>query len=159
MKSLIIANWKCNPSTLREAKLLFNSLKRGLKKLRNIEVVICPPFLYLSSFKFRVPSFKLGAQDVFWEERGAYTGEISLLMLKNIGVKYVIIGHSERRRILRETDEMINKKIKATLNNKLKPILCIGETEEERKEGKTFKILENQIKKALFQIPKSKVRI
>ncbi|PIR89910.1 triose-phosphate isomerase [bacterium (Candidatus Gribaldobacteria) CG07_land_8_20_14_0_80_33_18] len=158
MRSLIIANWKCNPSTFKEAKILFNSLKKRLKKIRNVEVVICPPFVYLSSSKFQVLSFKLGAQDVFWEERGAFTGEISSKMLKDLGVEYIILGHSERRQILKETDEMINKKIKATLNNKLKSILCIGETEEERKEGKTFEILKNQIEKALSNLQTYKLR-
>lgn len=128
-KILIIANWKMNPESLKKAKLLFNSIENKIKNVKNIEVVICPSFIYLSSFKFQVSSFELGAQDCFWENPpaggGAYTGEISPLMLKDLGIKYVIIGHSERRRYLRETDEMINKKIKAVLAAKLKPILCI----------------------------------
>ena len=89
----------------------------------------------------------MGAQDLFWEEKGAFTGEISPLMLKNLGCEYVIIGHSERRK-LGETDEMINKKIKAAIKAKLKPILCIGETEMGRKSGRTFEVLKNQLKKA-----------
>jgi len=113
MKPLIVANWKMNPSTLKEAKLLFNRVKKA-------GGVICPPFVYLSTLKAN------GAQDVFWEEKGAYTGEVSPLMLKNMGVTYVIIGHSERRKYFRESDEMIKKKLKAVLKLNLRPILCIN---------------------------------
>jgi triosephosphate isomerase len=147
---LIVANLKCNPTTLKEAKFLFNSIRKGLRNFKNVEVVICPPFIYLPIV--HRSSFKLGAQDCFWEEKGAFTGEISPKMLKNLGVKYVIIGHSERRQILKETDEMINKKLKAVIKAKLRPILCIGETEKERKKGKTFQVLKSQIKKALSGI-------
>jgi len=148
MEKLIVGNWKCNPTSLNEAKKLFNSVKKGLRNIKNAEVVICPPFSYLSLISpFLVPrsSFKLGAQDCFWEEKGAFTGEISPLMLKDLNCQYVILGHSERR-ILGETDEIINKKLKAVLKAKLTPILCIGETAKERKKGKTFKVLKNQLK-------------
>jgi triosephosphate isomerase len=146
---LIVANWKCNPTTLKEANFLFNSIRKGLRNFKNIEVVICPPFIYLP-IVHRSP-FKLGAQDCFWEEKGAFTSQISPLMLKDLGCEYVIIGHSERR-ALGETDEMINKKLKAVIKAKLRPILCIGETEKERKKGKTFQVLKSQIKKALSGI-------
>lgn len=112
MKPLIIANWKMNPQSFKEAKLLFNAVK-------NSGGVICPPFVYLSSLKAS------GAQDVFWEEKGAFTGEVSPLMLKNLGVKYVIVGHSERRKYLKETNEIIVEKLKVALKVGLKPILCI----------------------------------
>jgi len=118
MKLLIVANWKCHPKTLREAKLLFNSIIKGVKDI-DAEVVICPPFVYLPVLK------ATGAQDVFWENEGAYTGEISPAMLKNLGLKYVIVGHSERRKYRGETDVMINQKVKASLAQGLKPILCI----------------------------------
>jgi triosephosphate isomerase len=151
MKTLIVANWKCNPITLKGAKLLLDSVKRGIKKIKNVEVVICPPFLYLLEFlsRWRKSQISFGAQDCFWEDSGAFTGEISPSMLKDLGCEYVIVGHSERRRYFEETDEMINKKIKAAIKIGLKPILCIGETEGERKQGKTFKILKNQIQKSL----------
>ncbi len=129
MKSLIVANWKMNPSTLVGAKKLFNSIKRGVKNIKNIEVVICPPFVWLSNLLMSKPytlNPKLGAQDCFWEQTGDYTGEVSAAMLKDAGVKYAIIGHSERRRYLKEADEMINKKIKAALAGGLKPILCVA---------------------------------
>lgn len=127
MKFLIIANWKCNPATLTEARRLFNSIKKGIKKFKNTETAICPPFVFLPllTSKTQNPKPKLGGQDCFWEKSGAFTGEISPKMLKNLGCEYVIIGHSERRKYQKETDEMINKKTKAALNSGLKPILCI----------------------------------
>jgi triosephosphate isomerase len=150
MKLLIVANWKMNPENLKKAKLLFMEFKKGMKDVRNVEVVICPPFVYLSELiASKSCDLKFGAQDCFWEEKGAFTGEISPKMLKDLGVEYVIVGHSERRKILGETDEMINKKLKAAIKAKLKPILCIGETEKERTSGKTFQVLKNQLKKAL----------
>lgn len=112
MKPLVVANWKMNPRTLAEAKKLFNAVK-------NSGAVICPPFVYLSSLRAN------GAQDVFYEQTGAFTGEISSVMLKNLGIKYVIIGHSERRKYQKETNKMIEKKLKAALKTGLKPILCI----------------------------------
>jgi triosephosphate isomerase len=155
---LIVANWKMNPQSLNEAKKLFNSVKNWIKRnsdiLQNVRIIICPPFVYLSNiassnFQYQTSNISLGAQDLFWEEKGAFTGEISPRMLKNLGVEYVIVGHSERRKILGESDEMINKKLKAAIKSKLKPIFCIGETEKERKSDKTFQVLKNQIKKAL----------
>ncbi|HUX35858.1 MAG TPA: triose-phosphate isomerase [Candidatus Paceibacterota bacterium] len=128
MRKLIVANWKMNPVSLKEALRLFERTQIYADKARiNAEVVICPPFPYIAPIAERKSQkVKLGAQDDFWENQGAYTGEVSPLMLKNSGVKYVIVGHSERRR-LGETDEMINKKLKAALEARLKPILCVGE--------------------------------
>lgn len=119
MKLLVIANWKMNPQSFSEAKKLFNSVKIETKNVKNTEVVICPPFIYLPVLKSN------GAQNCFWENSGAYTGEISPKMLKDLGCKYVIIGHSERRKYQGETDEMINRKIKTALREKLKVILCV----------------------------------
>ena len=160
MKPLIIANWKCNPTTLKEAKRLFNLVEKGVKNVKNVEVVICPPFVYISSLSASASAkgyggLAFGSQDCFYEEKGAFTGEISALMLKNLGCQYIIIGHSERR-ALGETDEMINKKIKAALKVKLKPILCIGENLRERKQGKTFKVLKKQLQSA-FKNAKSQI--
>jgi len=138
MKPLIVANWKCNPTTLKGAKLLFDSVKKEIKNIKNIEVVLCPPFIYLPILTVhrQVMNIKLGAQDCFWKQQGAFTGEISPLMLKDLGCQYVIIGHSERR-ALGETDEMINKKIRAALKSKLKPILCIDKISQIKKDLKT----------------------
>ncbi len=156
---LIVANWKCNPTTFKRADFLFNSIKKGTKNVKNVEIVICPPFPYLSIISNRprrinsLPDkgslpIKLGAQDCFWEKAGAFTGEISPLMLKDLGCEYVILGHSEKRK-LGESDEIISKKIKAVFEAKMKPILCIGERKNERKEGKTFEIVKKQLKNAL----------
>lgn len=128
MKKLIVANWKMNPLSLKEAKFLLNSvkknIKKNIKKIRNTDIVICPPFVYFSALK---PN---GAQNVFYEEKGAFTGEISPLMLKNFGIKYVIIGHSERRKYQKETKETIKNKIKKALSAGLKPILCIDKVSQ-----------------------------
>ncbi len=150
MKYQIIANWKMNPLLEKEALSLFNSIRKKAEKFKKSEIIICPPFLFLFLFKNKISkNLKIGAQNCFFEEKGAFTGEISLKMLKNFKVEYVILGHSERRRYFGETDEMINKKIKASIKNKINPILCIGETLKERRENKTFKVLERQIKTAL----------
>jgi len=151
MKKLIVANWKMNPATEKEAKKLFESVKRGVKTAKNAEVVICPPFVYLPLFK----GLTLGAQNVFFKEKGAFTGEVSALMLKDLGVKYVILGHSEARKYSNETDEIINKKIKECLLVKLKPILCIGEKEKNKK----FEVLKEQITKDLRGIINHKSKI
>lgn len=115
MKPLIVANWKCNPQTLEEAKLIFDAVK----DIKDGEVIICPPFIYLSALRAN------GAQDAFWEDGGAYTGAIAPTMLKNLGVTHVIVGHSERRKYFKEKNEVIEKKIDALLACGLKPILCI----------------------------------
>jgi len=158
MKPLIVANWKMNPETLKEAKKLFDSVKRGIKNIKKAEVVICPPYVQFSIFNFQFSNnIKLGAQDVFWKKEGAYTGEISPLMLRDAGCQYVIIGHSERRTYFKETDEQVNKKLKAVIEAKMTPILCIGETKEERGLGKTKEILEREIKLGLNKISASKI--
>lgn len=151
--SLIIANWKMH-KTISEAQAFcrdFIVLSRGLKKTT---VVICPPFTALAAVAASLKSsdIKLGAQDVHWEAKGAYTGEISPDQLVDAGCRYVIIGHSERRQILGETDIMIRKKVKAALGAGLIPILCVGETLQERQENKAYEIVEQQITGALKDI-------
>ena len=152
MKFLLVANWKMNPETKKEAKNLFDLIKKGLKNVKNTEVVICAPFPFISILNPRPKILKLGAQNCFWEKSGPFTGEISTLMLKDLNCQYVILGHSERRRYLGETDEMINKKLKAALKANLKPILCIGETEQEKRAGKTKKVLISQLKNAFNRL-------
>jgi triosephosphate isomerase (TIM) len=121
---LIIANWKMNPLRLVEAKKLFDSIKKGTRNIKKVKVVVCPPFIYLPALKAN------GAQDCFWQDPptngGAFTGQISPIMLKNIGCQYVIIGHSEKRKYQKEDDQIINKKLKLSLKAGLKPILCIA---------------------------------
>ncbi len=134
MKRLIIANWKMTPQTAKEAGDNFLAIKKAAGRMKKLDVVICPPFVFLEALSKKAKGISLGSQDVFWENSsagGSFTGEISPHMLKNLGVKYVIIGHSERRKHLGETDEMINKKIKAALRSGLKTILCVGEKERD----------------------------
>jgi len=138
MKTLIIANWKMNPKSLKEAQELFE-VKAGVKKNKNVEVVICPPFMYLPALINK--GLAIGAQNCHWEAQGAYTGEVSPAMLADAGAEYIILGHSERRRYLGETDEIINLKLKAALKARLKPIICIGEKEGEGIES----VVENQL--------------
>ena len=144
MKKIIIANWKMNPPTIKEAKQLFKGVFNAIKKTKKVDVLISAPFVWLPFFK----KAKLCAQNCFWEEKGPYTGEISPKMLKNLGVEYVIIGHSERRNCLGETDEIVNKKLKSALNAELIPILCVGEKKGEDAEI----IIENQLEKDLDKI-------
>lgn len=150
MRKLIIANWKMNPAGQAMAKRLFAGIVSGVRGVYNADVVICPPFIYLSGLDSK--KVKLGAQDIFWADKGAYTGEVSGKMLKSLGVKYVIVGHSERRAHLGETDEMINKKIKAALKLGLKPIFCVGE--KQRKNNDYYVFVKNQIKAGLAKVPK-----
>lgn len=145
-KKIIIANWKMNPSSAEEALRLIRNISSG-RLLGSIELIIAPPFVYLESAKKNLnKEIKLAAQNVSWGERGAYTGEISALMLKNIGCEYVLIGHSERRHKIGETDEMINLKIKAAFKAGLRPILAVGEKEQN---NDIVKIITLQIQSAL----------
>lgn len=154
-KKLIIANWKCNPATLKEAEHLFNALM-GLK-IKNTEVILCPPFVYLKDGFLKEGPWQFGAQDCHWENKGAFTGAVSPLMLKDLGCNYVIIGHSERRKYFKETDEMINLKIKAALKNRLIPVLCVGE--ESRESGEEIdKIVGEELEKDLADIPGTRIQ-
>lgn len=160
MKELIIANWKMNPATAREAARLAKETVRRVKNLKNAEVVIVPPFVFLETVaKILKPITynlkpKLGAQDVFWKNPpaggGAYTGEVSPRQLRSLGVKYVIVGHSERR-ALGEADHQINEKIKAALKDGLKVILCVGEPLIVRRKGRVAakRFVKDQLRKSL----------
>ncbi len=158
MRKLLILNWKMNPVSLKGAEVLFERTWTNMRLARTeAEAVVCPPFVWLSDLSERVRgNLKLGAQDIFWENEGAYTGEISSAMLKSLGAEYVIVGHSERRINLGETDEMINKKTKAALQAGLKVILCIGENSATRQKGTSAvkKIIEGQLKRDLEGIAK-----
>lgn len=149
MNPLVVANWKMNPSSLAEAKDLFGAIEKGVSDINNTEVVICPPFPYVSEMQNIKRKIKIGSQNCFWEDNGAFTGEISPKMLKDLGIEYVIVGHSERRKYLQETDEMINKKIRAALYANLKPILCIGESAEEKEGGRTKDVILAQLRQDL----------
>ena len=142
---LIAGNWKMN-TTLSEAIELVSEMRPGLEQIDNVEKVICPPFVSLAQIKGLIEgsSMKLGAQNLYFEEKGAYTGEISPLMLAEL-CEFVIVGHSERRHYFNETEDIVDKKVQAALKVGLKPILCIGESLEENEAGKTEEVLTRQL--------------
>jgi len=143
-------NWKMN-KTVGEAIDLVRELKAAISGVKAVEVAVAPPFtaLYAVRKELDGSSIGLAAQNLYWEEKGAFTGEVSPLMLKEVGCHYVIIGHSERRQFFGETDETVNRRIKAALAQGLKVIFCIGETLKEREEGKTFPVIEKQVEGGL----------
>lgn len=142
----IAGNWKMN-KTLSESRELASAIVKASLNLVGSEIVLCPPFTSLQEVAKTIEgsSIQLGAQDIFWEDSGAFTGEISGPMLRDVGCQYVIVGHSERRQIIHENDDVVNLKIKAALRNQLCPILCIGETLEEREKGLTLSRIESQL--------------
>lgn len=152
-KWMVAGNWKMN-STLGEAASLSRAIKEGTGVYKNGDVVLAPPFTALPSVAETIKGSQvsLAAQNMHHEEKGAYTGEISPLMLKDVGCAYVIIGHSERRKYFGETDEVVNIKAKKALSVGLKPIICVGETEEERDKGVTEFVVGIQVKKAFSGI-------
>lgn len=142
-KKIIIANWKENPKTVEEAVSL-------AQEIDSDGLVIAPPLPFLRDVGKNIKKASLGAQDLFWEEQGPYTGEVSGSQLKSLGVSYVIIGHSDRRR-LGETDAMVAKKISAALKDNLIPILCVGESREDHDAGKAAQIVEQEVKAGLVE--------
>lgn len=157
-KKVIAGNWKMNmlPNETIEYIEKFEKL---VKDTQN-EVILCVPYtdLFYALLSAQNTNIKIGAQNMHFAENGAYTGEVSGKMLKSIGVEYVIIGHSERRQYFNETDETVNKKIKAAFENELKPIVCVGETLEQREAGKTAEIITNQTKLALDGLSNEQVK-
>lgn len=128
MKKLIVANWKMNPTSLKEAEKLFNSVKDGVRGIKNVEIVICPPFVYLPILaRLSSEAFGVGGQNCYFEKSGTYTGEVSAVMLRDIGCKYVIVGHSERKKHFGETNDIINKKVRSALKEGLGVVLAVGE--------------------------------
>lgn len=156
-KKMIVGNWKMNPTTLEEAKRLFKSIKNDADTLKATDVVLCPPFVYIPALlnTRTETSVSIGAQDVYFEEQGSFTGEVSPLMLKDLGVTHVIIGHSERR-ARGETDESISKKVLLALEHGLRPILCVGEKERDE-QGGHLETLKQQIKDSLNNVPKKHI--
>ncbi len=142
---LIIANWKLNPSSPVDAEKL--AKESDIKDL-----IIAPPFPFLEFVAAMIKKATLGAQDLFWEDSGAYTGEVSGAQLKALEVEYVIIGHSERRKNLGETDEMVSKKVAAAVKDGLVPVICVGETREQRDKNKTVEVVEQEVRIGLSKI-------
>jgi len=149
---IVAANWKMH-TTVRTALELCQSLREGIDGVRGVEKVVCPPFVFLALAREALAgsSIKVGAQNVFWEEKGAFTGEISPPMLADF-CEYVIIGHSERRKYFGEMDETVNRRLKAAMAQGLRPIFCIGETAEEQQAGRTEEVLLRQVRQGLAGI-------
>lgn len=157
-KPIIAGNWKMN-KTVEESIALSNGIKRNLFNIDNVEVVLCPPVTSLSDVKDVTldTNIILGAQNMHWENEGAFTGEVSAKMLKTLGCKYVIIGHSERRTYFGETNETVNKKVKSAITEGLFPIMCVGERLEERESGKTFDVVSLHVEKGLLNVDKKEI--
>ena len=157
-RKVIAGNWKMNmlPNEAIEYIQAFEPLVKNSKA----EVILCVPYtdLFYCLMNVQGTNIKIGAQNMHFEEKGAYTGEVSGKMLKSIGVEYVIIGHSERRQMFNETDESVNKKIKSAFENELKPIVCVGETLEQRESGETEGIITSQTRNALDGLTKEQVQ-
>ena len=150
MKKIIVANWKMNPTSAREARQLFWQIKNKARKLKGVETVIAPPFVYLPLFR-PTSYFKLGAQDVSFADEGAWTGEISTQMLRDLKVSYVLVGHSERRE-LGETNDAVHQKLAAALSRGLRAVLCVGEKERSRDAFPA--LVREEIKSALKGVPR-----
>jgi triosephosphate isomerase len=148
--ALVIGNWKMH-GTLAEARPLAIAIRDGLKRPRSVEVVLCPPFTALATVGeiLKDSPIRLGAQSCHFEASGAHTGEISPVMLAELGCRYVLVGHSERRREGGDTDDLINRKVQAALAHRLTFVLCVGETAEERRQGLTFTTIEGQLRAGL----------
>src|ERR1700732_3917414 len=153
-KQILAANWKMN-LTHSEAKSYFETFLSEIGQDSNVEIVIIPPFTaipVLATLSERVAAVRIGAQNMHWEKSGAFTGEVSAAMLRALFVKYVIVGHSERRTLFGETDEIVNRKIRAALEAGLRPIFCVGETLHERDSGQVEEVLGRQLRLGLENV-------
>ena len=155
-RKVIAGNWKMNKKTMETSSYIYE-LENLVKGTKN-DVIICVPYTNLTNAVISNKNIKIGAQNMHWEENGAYTGEISPTMLKEIGINYVIIGHSERRQYCGETDETVNKKVKSALKHKINPIICVGEDLLQREEGKAKGIITTQTRLALEGLSKEQVK-
>lgn len=152
-KPVVAGNWKMH-KTITEARSLAAEIASKAAEVREATLILIPPFTAICEVKKAVEGteIKVGAQDVFWEDQGAFTGEISPLQLKEAGCEFVVIGHSERRQYFGETDETVRKKVLAALRHNLTPIVCIGETLEEREKGQTLEKISSQLEKSVFTL-------
>ncbi len=152
-RKIIIGNWKMNPLTGEDAEKLLSKVAKDIARIKKTEIVVCPPYVYLEKLKKVSRKIKLGAQDTFWGDVGAYTGEISGEMLYNLGIRHVILGHSERR-ALGETSEEVNKKVKSALAAGLIPILCVGESKRDENHS-YFNLVKVQLEECLDGVSKN----
>lgn len=157
-KRIVAGNWKMN-KTVAEASELAQAIVQGFTGTDSCEVVLCPPFTDLAAVQQVIAgtAIKLGAQNMYWEEKGAFTGEISAAMLKSAGCHYVILGHSERRQYFAETDASVHKKILRAFEHGLIPIVCVGETLAERQSGRTHQVVEEQVRGCLANLTAEQV--
>lgn len=157
-KPIIAGNWKMY-KTIAEAVTMVTELAAMVREIKDVEVVVCPPFtaLYAVAEAVKGTVIKVGAQNMYWEDQGAYTGEVSPVMIKESGCRYVILGHSERRQYFGETDENVNKKLKAAYKHGLLPIVCVGERLEQREQGITEKVVKAQVEGALAGLENNEV--
>lgn len=158
-RSLVAGNWKMH-TTIGEALELATALRQGVSPSEQVEVAICPPFTALADVgrAIRGSALALGAQDVFWEAEGAFTGEISHRMLVDVGCRYVIVGHSERRRYFGETDEIVGRKVRTAFAHQLIPIACVGEHLHERDAGETDRVVSRQVSAIIAELRAEEVR-
>ncbi len=158
-KPIIAGNWKLN-KTIREAIELVTLLKRKVSDVSEVEIVVCPVYTALSEVAEVLieSNIRLGAQDLYWEEKGAFTGEVSGSLIKDAGAEFVIIGHSERRQFFHETNDSVNRKTKAALKNGLIPIVCVGETLAEREANRTFDVIRDHVKGAFIGFSSEEIK-
>lgn len=159
-KPFLGGNWKMNTDSKSAVELAKGVAEKCASLLGKCDVAVCPPFVYLPAVKSALGSSAvgMGAQDVYFEAKGAFTGEVSTSMLKDVGCKYVLIGHSERRHVLKESNELINKKLIAAIDAGLLPIFCVGELLEERNANKTEAVVKEQIEKGMSGISAEKAK-
>jgi len=157
-RPIIAGNWKMN-ETIDQSLDLVTKLKSEIAKIVDVDIVVCPPYtsLFAISKAIRGTNISLGAQDIYWEEKGAYTGEVSPEMLIDVGCRYVIIGHSERRHLFGETNQSVNRKVKAALRFDLTPIMCVGERLEEKERGVTEGVVREHVTRGLEGLSKEEV--
>jgi triosephosphate isomerase (TIM) len=158
-RKIIAGNWKMN-NDLNGTVDLISNLAKSLNTNENCDIIVCPPFTSLSEANSQIKNtaIKLGAQNMYFENEGAYTGEISAQMLKSVGCEFVILGHSERRAIFNESDSLINSKIKKAISSGLKPIFCVGESLEQREKGVTKDIIKTQVTEGLKDISSEEIK-
>ena len=157
INKIIVANWKMNPQSKKEAEIIFRGISTSIKNLKSVDIVVCPPFpfIYIKE-KIKNKSIKLGSQDIFYEKEGSFTGEVSASMLKNMGVEYVIVGHSERRAI-GDTNNIVNKKILTAIKSRITPIFCIGESKRDTN-GFYLSFIKEQLIEGLAEVTKAQVK-